>query len=50
VPKGVDPDGITASMDHGVLSLIVRKPERLQPKAIAIGSAMEARQLETATA
>jgi HSP20 family protein len=50
VPRGVDPDGITASMDHGVLSLIVRKPERLQPKAIAIGSATKARQLETATA
>jgi HSP20 family protein len=50
VPKGVDPDGITASMDHGVLSLIVRKPERLMPRAIAIGSAEEPRQLDTATA
>jgi HSP20 family protein len=50
VPRGVDPDGITASMDHGVLSLIVPKPERLKPKAIAIGSATEPAQLEGATA
>jgi HSP20 family protein len=50
VPKGVDPDAITASMDHGVLSLIVRKPERLQPKTIAIGSAAEQPQLETVAA
>jgi HSP20 family protein len=50
VPDGVDPDAITASMDNGVLSLIVPKPERLKPKAIAIGSGTEQRQLETANA
>jgi HSP20 family protein len=50
VPKGVDPDSVTASMDHGVLSLIVPKPERLKPKTIAIGEGAEHRPLETATA
>ena len=50
VPEGVDPDGITASMDNGVLSLIVPKPERLQPKTIAIGSGNEQRELEPAAA
>ena len=47
VPRGVDPDSITASMENGVLSLIVPKPDRLQPKKIAIG---EQRELEAATA
>ncbi len=50
VPEGVDPEGITASIDNGVLSLIVPKPERLKPKAIAIGSGNGRRQLETAAA
>jgi HSP20 family protein len=50
VPDGVDPDGITASLDNGVLSLIVPKPERLKPKTIAISPGSEQRQLETATA
>lgn len=50
VPGGVDPDAITASMDNGVLSLIVPKPERMRPRSIAIGSGSEQRQLETATA
>jgi HSP20 family protein len=29
LPDGVDPDKVTASMDNGVLSLIVPKPERM---------------------
>lgn len=49
VPEGVDPDSITASIDNGVLSLIVPKPERMKPKTIAIGSGADQRQLETAT-
>ena len=49
VPDGVDPDRITATIDNGVLSLIIPKPERLKPKSIAIGSG-ERRQLETAPA
>ena len=50
LPQGVDPDAITASMDNGVLSLIVPKPETLKPKTIAIGSASERRELEPAAA
>ena len=48
IPKGVDPAAITASMSDGVLSLIVPKPEPLEPKRIAIGSGAEDRQLEEA--
>ena len=51
IPQGVDPAAITASMENGVLSLIVPKPEPLKPKRIAIGSgaaAAEDRQLEEA--
>ena len=50
VPDGVDPDSIAASMENGVLSLIVPKPERLKPKSIEIGTGSEQRQLETAAA
>lgn len=49
VPDGVDGDSITASMDNGVLSLILPKPERLRPKTIAIGSGDGQRQLATAS-
>jgi len=50
VPRGINPDRITASLNDGVLSLIVSKPERMKPKAIAIGTGTEQRELETATA
>lgn len=50
LPRGVDPAAITASMENGVLSLIVPKPERLKPRRIEIGSKNEERQLESATA
>jgi HSP20 family protein len=50
VPDGVDPDGIVASMENGVLSLIVPKPERLRPRAIEIETGGEQRRLETANA
>ena len=49
VPRGVDPDRITASLDNGVLSLIVPKPEQMKPKAITITGG-DQRQLETAAA
>jgi HSP20 family protein len=49
VPDDVDPDAIAASMDNGVLSLIVPKPERTKPKTIAIG-AKEQPALETTAA
>jgi hypothetical protein len=41
-------DVITASLEHGVLSLIVPMPERPKPRTIAIGE--QAKQLETANA
>ena len=50
LPQGVDPDAITASLDDGVLSLIVPKPERLQPKPIPIGTATQQRELESSNA
>jgi HSP20 family protein len=50
VPAGVDPDRVTASLHDGVLSLIVPKPERLKPKAIAIDGGTEQRRLEATTA
>jgi HSP20 family protein len=50
VPKGVDADAIMASVDNGVLSLIVPKPDRLKPKTIGIASGAERKELETATA
>ena len=50
VPGGVDPERITASLHGGVLSLIVPKPERLKPRAIAIDGGTQQRQLETTSA
>ena len=50
LPDGVDPDKVTASMDNGVLSLIVPKPDKMIPKTISIGSGSEQRQLETSAA
>ena len=50
IPNGVDADSITANMQHGVLSLIVPKPEPIKPKKIEIGSRSEERELETAPA
>jgi len=49
LPDGIDPDKVAASMDNGVLSLIVPKPERMVPRTISIGSGSE-RQLETSAA
>jgi HSP20 family protein len=38
LPDGVDADLITATVDNGVLSLIVPKPERPRPRTIVLGS------------
>ncbi|MCW2993081.1 MAG: hypothetical protein JWQ18_576 [Conexibacter sp.] len=48
VPDGVDAEAITASIDNGVLSLIVPKPERMKPKKISIGAEAAPRELEAA--
>ncbi len=50
LPKGVDPEAITASMEGGVLSLNVPKPEAIRPKAISIGSGSRQRELAGAAA
>jgi HSP20 family protein len=50
VPDGVDYEAITASLDNGVLSLIVPKPERMKPKAITIATNADQRRLETSSA
>jgi len=49
LPDGVDPEQVTASMDNGVLSLIVPKPQRLVPRTIPIATG-EQRELETTAA
>jgi HSP20 family protein len=48
LPEGIDPDTITASMDNGVRSLIVPKPERMRPRMIKIGGGAERKELEEA--
>jgi HSP20 family protein len=50
IPDGVDPNSLTASMRHGVLSLIVPKPEPVKPKKIEIGAKRQERELEAAHA
>jgi HSP20 family protein len=50
LPQGVDPDAIAATIDNGVLSLIVAKPDVLRPRTIAIGSGSGQRQIAEATA
>jgi HSP20 family protein len=37
LPEGVDPDGIDARFENGVLELKVPKPERRKPRRVAIG-------------
>jgi len=38
LPEGVDPDGISASFDRGVLSVTIPKPEQRKPRKIQIGT------------
>ena len=45
LPQGVDSDRITANFEHGVLSLVVPKPDRMKPRRIAIASGAERREL-----
>lgn len=39
LPQGVDPDGVTASFDRGVLEVRIPKPEQAKPRRIAINGA-----------
>jgi HSP20 family protein len=50
MPDGVEVDGIAASLDNGVLSLIVPKSERAKRRTIAIASGGEQQALETTSA
>jgi HSP20 family protein len=47
LPKGVDPEAVSASFDQGVLEVRIPKPEQRKPRKIAIGTgAGEPRTLE----
>jgi HSP20 family protein len=37
LPKGIDPEGVTASFDRGVLEVRIPKPEERKPRRITIG-------------
>jgi HSP20 family protein len=37
LPDGVNPDGVTAEFDRGVLTVLIPKPEERQPRRISIG-------------
>lgn len=39
LPEGVDPDGVTAEFDRGVLTVRIPKPEERKPRRISIGTA-----------
>jgi HSP20 family protein len=39
VPRGLDPDAIQASLEHGVLTLRMPKPEPLKPRRVEIRTA-----------
>ncbi len=39
LPKGVDPEAVTASFDRGVLEVRIPKPEQRKPRRIAINGA-----------
>jgi HSP20 family protein len=50
VPRGLDPDSITADLEHGVLTIRIPKPEALKPHRVAINAGAETKQLAGATA
>ena len=52
LPKGVDPEAVTAQFDRGVLEVRVPKPEQRKPRKISIGTTKgeEQRTIEGAAA
>ena len=38
LPKGIDPEGVSAHFDRGVLEVRIPKPEQRKPRKISIGS------------
>jgi HSP20 family protein len=41
LPQGIDPEGVVASFDRGVLEVRVPKPEQRKPRRIEIGCAAQ---------
>ena len=41
LPKGIDPESVTAAFDRGVLEVRVPKPEQRKPRRIEIGGAAQ---------
>ena len=41
LPKGVDPEAVTAKFDRGVLEVQIPKPEERKPRKITIGGVGE---------
>jgi HSP20 family protein len=51
LPKGIDPEAVSAAFDRGVLEVRVPKPEQRKPRKITIGSVgEEPKTIEGATA
>ena len=48
VPHGLDPDAVAASLDNGVLTVSIPKPEQLKPRRIEIGTGASSEQRELA--
>lgn len=38
MPEGIDPDGVSADFDRGVLSVRIPKPEQVKPRRVSIGT------------
>ncbi len=50
VPEGVDAEAVTAEFDRGVLTVRIPKPERAQPRRIAIGTSANGNEAVEGTA
>ena len=46
LPKGIDPEAVTASFDRGVLEVRIPKPEQRKPRRIEIASAAASETIE----
>jgi HSP20 family protein len=47
LPQGVDPEGVTAQFDRGVLEVRIPKPEQRKPRRIEISGGGEQQQQQT---
>jgi HSP20 family protein len=50
VPEGLDPEAIVASLNDGVLTLVIPMPETRKPRKISIAAADGAREIEASAA